>query len=132
MLNPSAGRSILIRPTPVSIISSRSSAGCDAALCYKLLWCGLWCYKWLVQVDDIMTSVIPIISGNTQSDRSTAGDIKFGNLDPITDGGLVHGQRDLWPWPEDKHVTMGAYRNARDWAKEQRNRPIQDANDKAQ
>jgi hypothetical protein len=26
----------------------------------------------------------------------------------------------------------GAYRNARDWAKEQRNRLIQDANDKAQ
>jgi hypothetical protein len=38
-----------------------------------------------------MTSVIPIISGNTKSDRSTVRDIRFGNLDLLTDGGLIYG-----------------------------------------
>jgi hypothetical protein len=46
--------------------------------------------------EDIMTSVIPIVSGSTKSDRSVARDIKFGNLDPLTDGGLVSGQPDIF------------------------------------
>jgi hypothetical protein len=40
--------------------------------------------------EDVTASVLPIISGKTKNDRSVARDILLGNLEPLTDGGLVH------------------------------------------
>jgi hypothetical protein len=37
-----------------------------------------------------MTFMIPIILGNTKSNRSTIKDIKFENLNLLTDGGLIY------------------------------------------
>ena len=34
-------------------------------------------------------SVLPIISGKAKSDESVARDMLFGNIEPLTDGGLV-------------------------------------------